>query len=228
MGYPGSRSGVKFDEVVQSDASLVNGLIEGSEASLTTLYDRHAEAVFASAMQTSRDDWIATEVVQETFLALWDQAERFDPERGSLRAWLMTIARNRTVDRLRAAGRHDRAASFSSFARFGHEDQPIEEWLAGSGRLLGVGSAEPLPEVALADRETRAAIEAAVAGLDAIERRVIVLAYDDGLTQAEIAASLGWPIGTVKTRTRRALRHLRERLAPAASPAAAPCVAPCP
>jgi len=64
----------------------------------------------------------------------------------------------------------------------------------------------------LTDKETRASIADALASLDPAERRVIVLAYDGGLTQSEIAATLGWPIGTVKTRTRRALRHVRDWL----------------
>jgi RNA polymerase sigma-70 factor, ECF subfamily len=214
------------------DAELVHRIRHGSEAALGQVYDRHAEAVFASAMQTSRDRWIAEEVVQETFLALWDRADRFDEDRGALRAWLMTVARNRAIDRLRAAGRHDRAASFTTFAAKEVGDASIDEWLAATGALIGIGAADPLPEVALADKETRAAIGAAIADLDPVEQRVIVLAYDKGLTQSEIADSLGWPIGTVKTRTRRALRHLREELGPMPlgmpGPASAPCPAPCP
>ena len=217
-----------------TDAALVAAMLDGSEGALERLYDRHGDAVFASAMQTSRDEWIATEVVQETFLTLWDRADRFDPGRGELRSWLMTIARNRSIDRLRAAGRHDRAASFSAFARADVDAHPVDQWVADAGTLIAVGSAEPLPEVAVSDKETRASIDAAIAGLDPIEQRVIVLAYDQGLTQSEIAASLGWPIGTVKTRTRRALRHLREELTPLVAPVASiapppvPCPAPCP
>ncbi|HET8785494.1 MAG TPA: sigma-70 family RNA polymerase sigma factor [Candidatus Limnocylindrales bacterium] len=214
-----------------TDSVLVNEILGGSQLALERLYDRHGPAVYASAMQTSRDEWIATEVVQETFLTLWDHADRFDPARGELRSWLMTIARNRTIDRLRAAGRHDRAASFSTIGRTADTDQPISEWLADAGDLIAAGTAEPLPEVAATERETRLAIKAAIADLDPVEQQVIVLAYDDGLTQSEIAASLGWPIGTVKTRTRRALRHLREQMTPGAPPPVAiptPCLAPCP
>jgi RNA polymerase sigma-70 factor (ECF subfamily) len=216
-----------------SDRALVAAMVNGSEPALERLYDRHSGAVFASAMQTSRDEWLATEVVQETFLTLWDHADRFDPNRGELRSWLMTIARNRSIDRLRAAGRHERASSFSAFARPATE-APVDEWLAGTGDLIAVGSAEPLPEVAVSDMETRASIDAAIAGLDPVEQRVIVLAYDEGLSQSEIAASLGWPIGTVKTRTRRALRHLREQMTSLVAPTpsmvgpAVPCPAPCP
>jgi len=187
-------------------------MIGGSEAALGSLYDRHVNVVFAAALRTSKDRGIAAEVVQETFLALWNQAERFDPARGSLVSWLLTITRNRAIDRLRAAGRHDRAATFSSFAHAERDDLSTAEWLTWSGELIGSGEAEPTPEVSLAGREDRAAIEAAVAELDPMERTVIALAYGSGLSQSEIAARLDWPIGTVKTRTRRALRRLRERL----------------
>ena len=176
-------------------------------------------------MRATRDHWIASEVVQETFLAFWDRAERFDPSKGSLAGWLATIARNRAIDHLRAAGRHQRAATFSSFGAEA-DDHTTVEWLTASGELVGSASPEPAPELALTSKETRAAIEDAMASLDPIERSVIELAYAGGLTQVEIASRLGWPLGTVKTRTRRALHHLRDRLE--ASPArAVPVAVPC-
>ena len=217
-------------------------LIEGSEDALAGLYDRHAQAVFATALRVSRDRGIAAEVVQDTFLTLWNRAELFDPSRGALPAWLLAIARNRAIDRLRAAGRHERAATFSSFGRGEADDQSTVEWLTSTGDLIGAAGAEPGPEMALADKETRESIQDALSSLSPLERRVIELAYDTGLSQSEIAAHLGWPMGTVKTRTRRALRHLRERLEgpqtdagawhPAVSPASsAPitstCINPC-
>jgi RNA polymerase sigma-70 factor (ECF subfamily) len=195
-----------------TDATLVEDLIQGSEDALADLYDRHGSAVFAAAMRAGSDRWIAAEVVQETFLTLWNRADLFDPSRGTLAAWLATIARNRAIDRLRAAGRHDRAASFSSFVGTEPDDHSVIEWLTASGELIGAAGPGPVPDIALTDKETRASIEAALGTLDPLERRVIVLAYDGGLSQSEIATSLGWPIGTVKTRTRRALRHLRDRL----------------
>jgi RNA polymerase sigma-70 factor (ECF subfamily) len=195
-----------------SDASLVRAVMDGSQEALAGLYDRHGNAVFAAAMRASGDRSIAAEVVQESFLTLWDRAELFDPARGALAAWLATIARNRAIDRLRSVNRHDRASTFSSFAATDADDHSIGDWLTASGELIGVGGPEPLPEVVLTDKETRATIADALASLAPMERRVIELAYAGGLTQSEIATELGWPIGTVKTRTRRALRQLRERL----------------
>ena len=200
------------DRDTESDSRLMRRLVEGSEDALEALYDRHAQLVFATAVRVGRDRGIAEEVVQETFLTLWNRAEQFDASRGALPAWLQVIARNRAIDRLRAAGRHERAATFSSFDRDGSEDQATVEWLTSTGELIGAAGAEPGPELALADRETRDLIEKALTSLAPLERRVIELAYGTGLSQSEIAAQLGWPLGTVKTRTRRALRHIRERL----------------
>jgi RNA polymerase sigma-70 factor (ECF subfamily) len=195
-----------------SDASLLGRMIEGSEDALATLYDRHHQAVFAAAVRVTRDRWVAAEIVQETFLALWNRAELYDSSRGRLQTWLATIARNRGVDHLRAAGRRDRASTFASFGRDDADDQSVAEWLTASGELIGTAGPDPAPEAVLSNKETRASLERALATLGPQERSVILLAYDGGLSQSEIAEHLGWPIGTVKTRTRRALRTLRERL----------------
>ena len=196
----------------RSDSSLIGELIAGSHDALAHLYDRHAPAVFAAALAVSRDRAIADEVVQDTFLTMWNRAELFDSSRGALATWLLAIARNRAIDRLRAATRHERAAAFSSFGRDEVDDRSTVEWLTSTGDLIGAAGAEPGPEMALSDKETRESIQEALAVLPPLERRVIELAYHTGLTQSEIAAQLGWPMGTVKTRTRRALRHLRDRL----------------
>ena len=200
------------DSDPESDSSLMGQLIEGSEDALASLYDRHAQAVFTAALRVSRDREVAAEVVQETFLTLWNRAERFDASRGALIAWLQVIARNRAIDHLRSASRHERAVTFSSFDRDGWDDQATVEWLTSTGELIGAAGPEPAPEMALADKETREVIQDALASLAPLERRVIELAYGTGMSQSEIAAHLHWPVGTVKTRTRRALRHIRERL----------------
>lgn len=196
-----------------SDSRLVHDMTEGSQDALARLYDRHSDLIFAVAMRATQDRGIAAEVVQDTFLVLWNRAELYDSSRGALATWLSTIARNRATDRLRSAGRHDRAATFSSFIRDGDMDEhSVVEWLTTSGELIGSAGPEPAPEVALSTAETRASIARALASLGPTERMVIDLAYDAGLSQSEIAERLGWPIGTVKTRTRRALRRLRDEL----------------
>jgi RNA polymerase sigma-70 factor, ECF subfamily len=198
------------------DAALVRAVASGSHDALAALYDRHADAVFASASRLTSDRGMAEDVVQETFLALWDRAETFDPAIGSLAAWLHTIARNRTVDRLRAAGRRPNLVSLSSAASSGSayrgsdevDADALERVLAG-GALVAGSVPPPSPERELALRELRGALQAALNGMPEPERIVILMAYTEELSQSEIAERLGWPLGTVKTRTRRALRRLR-------------------
>jgi RNA polymerase sigma-70 factor (ECF subfamily) len=194
------------------DATLVRMVAGGSFDALASLYDRHGDAVFAAASRLTSDRGVAEEVVQDTFLALWDRAESFDPTVGSLSAWLHTIARNRTVDRLRAAGRRPQFAAPPSSANGDESATQLLERAASSGTIVAGSVAPTGPEAALASKETRASIELALGAMASEERTVIVLAYREGLSQTEIAQRLGWPLGTVKTRTRRALRRLREAL----------------
>jgi RNA polymerase sigma factor (sigma-70 family) len=193
-------------------------VVGGSQDALAALYDRHVDAVFATARRLAGDRQVAEEVVQETFLTLWNRAELFDPRIGSLSAWLRRIARNRALDKLRAAGRRPRLLAAGQAA---HEDESIDgalERLATSG-TTAAGSAEADdPEDSAVAAWTRGRIRQALDEMPGDERTVIVMAYDQELTQTEIAVRLGWPIGTVKTRTRRALRHLRRLLTPELGP----------
>jgi RNA polymerase sigma-70 factor, ECF subfamily len=195
------------------DAALVLEVAAGSEAALAALYDRHADGVYAAACRLTSDRQVAEEVVQETFLALWNRAELFDPAAGSLAAWIHTIARNRTVDRLRAAGRRPNLIALSSAGGTDEPDTAALERLVATGRVVGGAHMGPGPEGAMESAELRATLQDALATMPAHERTVIVLAYREELSQSEIAERLGWPLGTVKTRTRRALLRLREILA---------------
>jgi RNA polymerase sigma-70 factor (ECF subfamily) len=190
---------------------LVRELVRGSEAALSTLYDRYGEAIFASAYRLTADRGIAEEVVQETFLALWNRAELFDPTVGSLAAWLHAIGRNRAVDRLRAAGRRPRLVALSSGSPNESETQGLERAVA-SGTVVA-GAVQPQgPEEAADAAGLQEAIRTAMSAMPDHERTVILLAYQEELSQTEIADRLDWPLGTVKTRTRRALLRLREAL----------------
>ena len=172
------------------DVGLVREVAAGSHDALAELYDRHADAVFASAYRLTSDRGLAEEVVQETFLALWNRAETFDPTVGSLAAWLHTIARNRTVDRLRAAGRRPTLVPLSSAASSGsaygggpEPDADALERVLASGTIVA-GSAPPRsPEMEVALLELREALQAALAEMPEVERVVIVLAYGEDLTQ---------------------------------------------
>ena len=193
------------------DAALVRALAAGSEDALAALYDRHVDGIHAVALRLTNDRQLAEEVVQETFLALWNRAELYDPAVASLATWLRTIARNRTVDRLRAAGRRPPLVPLPGLGDEGESDAGFER-LKPDAVVLGGAVPDDGPEAAAEAAEVRAAVAAALATMPEVERTVIILAYREGLTQSEIAERLDWPLGTVKTRTRRALAHLRAAL----------------
>ncbi len=193
------------------DAALVRALAAGSEDALAALYDRHVDGIHAVALRLTNDRQLAEEVVQETFLALWNRAELYDPAVASLATWLRTIARNRTVDRLRAAGRRPPLVPLPGLGDEGDSDAGFER-LRPDAVVLGGAAPDAGPEAAAEAAEVRAAVATALATMPEVERTVIILAYREGLTQSEIAERLDWPLGTVKTRTRRALAHLRDAL----------------
>jgi RNA polymerase sigma-70 factor (ECF subfamily) len=193
------------------EAALVRAVAGGSEEALAALYDRHVDGIHAVALRLSGDRGLAEEVVQETFLALWNRAELFDPALASLATWLRSIARNRTVDRLRALGRRPTLVPFGGHRDTGDDDPGLDR-LGPDVVVLGGAAPDLDPVVAAEASSVRASIRAALATMPEVERTVIVLAYREGLTQQEIAERLDWPLGTVKTRTRRALARLRELL----------------
>jgi len=210
------------------DAALVREVAAGSEDALGMLYDQYVDAVYAASSRLTADRQIAEEVVQETFLALWNRAELFDPAVGSLAAWLHTIARNRTVDRLRAAGRRPSLVPFSATSGEDEQDSAALDRLVSTGTVLGGAHLGPGPEGELATTELRQVLREALEELPDAERTAIVLAYREELSQTEIAERLGWPLGTVKTRTRRALLRLRGALADELGPGAVPAAVPVP
>jgi RNA polymerase sigma-70 factor (ECF subfamily) len=157
------------------------------------LYERYARDVYALAVHVvPRAD--AEEIVQDVFVRIWNNAVRFDEERGSFVAWLMTIARNRVLDELRRQSTTRRSV------------EEIEDVLQHS--------ADPsvdLEETAWS-RQRRQAMLQALRELPEEQRRAVVLAYFGGLTRASIARELGWPLGTVKKRIQLGLQKLRRAL----------------
>jgi RNA polymerase sigma-70 factor (ECF subfamily) len=201
------------DRLSVDDPALVREIVAGSQDALAIVYDRHVDAIYATANRLTSDRQVAEEVVQETFLALWNRAELFDATQGSLAAWLHTIARNRTVDRLRAAGRRPSLVTLSAVGAADEPDAAALDRLVTTGSVIGGAAMGLGPEGELAATELRQVLRDALAELPDSERTAITLAYREDLTQTEIAERLGWPLGTVKTRTRRALLRLREALA---------------
>lgn len=198
----------------RSDDELVARLVEGDEAALGELYDRHADSLFRTALLRLGDRGLAEEVLQDTYLALWNRAELFDGSQGSVIGWLSTIARNRAIDRLRSSARRPAPIALSGLVGTsdpGAADDARDALLAAATPVAGV-TAAPDPEREVDIAELRREVDKALAGIPDQERTVLTLAYYEQLSQSEIAARLAWPLGTVKTRTRRALARLRESL----------------
>ncbi|MEA2677428.1 MAG: hypothetical protein QOJ81_1569 [Chloroflexota bacterium] len=199
----------------RSDEELVAELVEGDEAALGELYDRHADSLFRTALLRLGDRGLAEEVLQDTYLALWNRAELFDRSQGSVIGWLSTIARNRAIDRLRSSARRPAPVALSALAGTNPDpaaaDDARDAILAAATPIAGV-TAAPDPEREVEVAELRREVDQALAHIPDQERQVLKLAYYEQLSQSEIAARLAWPLGTVKTRTRRALARLRETL----------------
>ena len=183
------------------DHHLVGRMSEGEDAALGELYDRYGKTLYALALAIVREPADAEEVVVDAFGQAWRQAGAFDPLRGSVGAWLATIARSRALDTVRARGRraraHERAAQLS------------DEGLATPVAALG-----PDPARGAERGEARRLVAEALAGLPEPQRVAIELAYFEGLSQSEIAARLAEPLGTIKTRMRAGMEKLRGLLSP--------------
>ena len=177
-----------------SDAALVVAIGRWRQEALAEAYRRHAGAVFGLAKRVLGDRALAEEVVQEVFLRLWQQPDRFDADRGSLRSYLLAQSHGRAVDLLRSEGARRRR----------------EERDARSTAEAGYDLEHEVWDLAVAEH-----VREAMAELPDDERRAIELAYFGGLTYRQVADVLGAPEGTVKSRIRSGLRRLRGGLAQA-------------
>ncbi len=193
-----------------TDAELMARVASGDRDAFAAVYDRHAGAVYGAVLRYTRDAGTAEDVVQETYLALWRRPDTYAAGAGSLAGWLLAIARHRAIDRLRAASRRPQLLERDAAPGDGSDDQ-LDRLLA-QGRPVAFAMMDDEPPD-LAERGwVRAVVRTALESMAEPERQVLELAYDDGLSQTEIAERLGWPLGTVKTRTRRGLLRLRAML----------------
>ena len=174
------------------DAALVVSIGRYHEDALAEVYRRHAGAVFALARRLLADRTLAEEIVQEVFLRLWNTPDRFDPDRGSLRSYLLAQCHGRSVDLIRSeSSRRRREEKELTLAAEAGYDLEHEVW-----------------DMAVADR-----VKATLQSLPEVEREAILLAYLGGHRYKEVANLLGAPEGTVKSRIRAGLKRMRGDLA---------------
>jgi RNA polymerase sigma-70 factor (ECF subfamily) len=176
------------------DTQLMKRVAGGDLDAIAELYDRHAGRVFGLANRILRNSSDAEDVVQEVFSQAWRTAVSYRADRGSVTAWLLVIARTRALDRMRARRAPEQGIGDAAYLAVASNDRPAADELIAREQALQVRNALlELPE------EQRCALE---------------LAYFEGLSQSEIAATLQTPLGTVKTRIRTALATLRRSLRP--------------
>jgi RNA polymerase sigma-70 factor (ECF subfamily) len=176
----------------EDDVKLLKAIAARDEAALAQLYDRYRVILFGLLMRILSNREEAEDVLQEVFLQVWRKAEDFDENRGRPFTWLVTLARSRGIDRLRTLAARDRVAE------------------AGAKEVV-----EAISDAATDafKSEQRGLVNKALAQLPDEQKRPLMLAYFDGLTQSEIATRLDAPLGTVKTRMRTGMMNLREQLA---------------
>ena len=174
-------------------STLIARIAAGDRDAFSRFYDLLAPTAFGLIRRVLRDPEAAAEVLQEVFWQVWREAPQYDPKRGSPEAWLVMRAKTRAIDRLRSIRIRDR-----TFVA------PVDESVARS-------SEEPAENPAVV-AEDRSLIQTALAQLPEPQRRVIEMAFFEGLTQSEIAIRLREPLGTVKTRARLGLERLRGAL----------------
>lgn len=178
--------------LARDDRDLLIRLQRREPEALAELYDRYGGMAYRLILRMVRDEGIAQDLVQETFLRAWNRAASFDSERGAAGPWLLAIARNRAIDYLRAQGRHTKSTV---------ELNEIEHPALFAN----------FPDEAL-NLDLARQVKRALARLSSQQREAIELAYFAGFSQSEIAARMGQPLGTVKTWTRRAMEQMRETL----------------
>jgi len=184
---------IRLDYTLLDDEEIIGHILERRPEALEVLYDRYSGTAYSLALRILGDRGAAEEVVQDTFVAVWRHAGRYDASQGRLYSWIFRIARNRAIDELR---RRKVVGRGGDRLDIGEEQQDPDE---------------PHIEVVVA-AELRSTVGDALGELPTDQREVVELAYMSGLSQREISERTGLPLGTIKTRTRLALKKLRRLL----------------
>jgi RNA polymerase sigma-70 factor, ECF subfamily len=171
---------------------LIQQVAKQDRDAFSQLYDRFSTLVFTLAMRMLKARSDAEDLLQEVFVQVWRQAKNYSAERGSPEAWIVNIARSRAIDKIRSIRRMQKSFVLTDDPAHAESSENVES--------------------SAADSETRLAMNSAMANLPETQRKVLELAYFDGLTQSEIADRLAEPLGTVKTRMRSGIQKLKEIL----------------
>lgn len=186
-----SASLIRYNESVNGldDIKIIEQITLGNEQAFLAMYDRYSSRVYGLTLRILGNTMLAEEATQDTFLKLWSRARQYLAEQGPFLPWLLTIARRVALDRLRLETRRPTLSN---------SKDPDNAW-------------QTIPDLeTLSDESRWRSMYFAVQSLHPDQRKVIELAYYQGLSQSEIADVLGWPLGTVKTRLRAAMEKLRE------------------
>jgi RNA polymerase sigma-70 factor (ECF subfamily) len=181
-----------------TDHGLLQRIVARDTAALADLYDRHNRLLFGLILRIVRDRTEAEDILQQVFVRVWTRAELYDQRLGSPIAWLVRLARNCAIDRLRARKVRDTAAGPSL------DESEADPALSGAGIHT--------PESLVLDAERRGTVTDALSRLPVEQRRLIEAAFFEGCTHSELATRFGLPLGTVKTRIRAGLIAMRQRL----------------
>ncbi len=179
-----------------TDVDLVSQIARGVSGAVRELYRRFSSMAYSLALRIGGDEADAEEVLVDSFFQVWKQAERYDTSRGTVAGWILNIVRSRAIDSMRSRLRVVRSLQK---VKDGEEEAPM-------------ASPPPNPEKQAMVRERQSVVQEALQTLPEDQRVVIELGYFSGLSQSEIAAELGQPLGTVKTRMRLVMQKLRRAL----------------
>lgn len=183
----------KGNDQVSPDATLMQQLLRRDVSAFEQLYERHSRIVYSLVLRILRQGTTAEEVVQDVFLQLWRNSARYDLSRPFV-PWLLTLARNRALDHLRLKSERQR-----------RREEQTEEFPQ-------IATAAPEYEKSLDEKRRAERVRSLMSSLPAAQKKAIELAYFEGLSHSEIAASLHEPLGTVKSWIRNGLLRLKEGL----------------